>query len=741
MAERSIQATALRVDIGADGVAVVFYDVPGEAVNTLRDSFAEDFEQAFGKIESDPAVKAIVIASAKPDSFVVGADVEMLAKVKTQAEATALARGGQQAMQRLEEMGKRKPIVAAIHGPALGGGLELALACTYRIASDDKKTQLGQPEVQLGLIPGAGGTQRLPALIGIARALDIILAGKSVRASKARKLGLADEVVPKAILLEVARKRALELASGELKPQRAKIDFKGGLPKVLRSMADAEVLQAVALEDNPLGRRILFQQARKALLRKTHGHYPAPEKALEAVRVGVEKGFDEGYRAEANLFGELLVSDVSRRLVEIFFATQSLKKDTGVDDAGVKPRKVQKVAMLGAGLMGAGIAYVTADSGIPVRLKDKDDAALGRGLKQIAGILDERARRKRLSPREREEKLALITVTTDDSGIRNADVVVEAVFEDLSTKHAVMREVEREAPNAIFASNTSSIPIGLIAEVASRPQNVVGMHFFSPVHKMPLLEVIRGRSTGAEAVATVVALGKRIGKTVIVVNDGPGFYTSRILAPYVNEAAFMFNDGAAVEDIDRALVDFGFPVGPMQLLDEVGIDVGFKVAHIMHEAFGARLAPPAGFEKLVESGRLGRKSKKGFYLYGESKEKEVDRTVYELTAQGQRRNSPTTGEIAERCVLQMVNEAAHCLGEGILRSARDGDVGAVFGLGWPPFRGGPFRYADSQGAAQVVERLRRYQEKFGVRFTPAPKLVQLAGSGGKFHQADVVKAR
>jgi 3-hydroxyacyl-CoA dehydrogenase / enoyl-CoA hydratase / 3-hydroxybutyryl-CoA epimerase len=294
--------------------------------------------------------------------------------------------------------------------------------------------------------------------------------------------------------------------------------------------------------------------------------------------------------------------------------------------------------------------------------------------------------------------------------------------------------VEREAPNAIFASNTSSIPIGLIAEAASRPENVVGMHFFSPVNKMPLLEVIRGRSTGGEAVATVVALGKKIGKTVIVVNDGPGFYTSRILAPYVNEAAFIFNDGAAVEDIDRALTDFGFPVGPMQLLDEVGIDVGAKVAHIMNDSFGARLAPPAGFEKLVENGRLGRKSKKGFYLYGaDSKDKQVDRTVYELTPQGQRRASPKPDEIAERCVLQMVNEAAHCLGEGILRSARDGDVGAVFGLGWPPFRGGPFRYADALGPAAVVEKLRRYQDRFGERFKPAPRLVELAGSGGRFH--------
>ena len=723
-----------RTEVGQDGVALLLMDVPGETANTLRADFQDEFEQVFKTLSDDGAVKAIVLASGKPDSFVVGADIEMLARVKTQAEATALARGGQQAMQRLEDLGRKKPVVAAIHGPALGGGLELALACSYRIASDDRKTQLGQPEVQLGLLPGAGGTQRLPALIGIAQALDLILAGKSVKASKAKKLGLVDEVVPQSILLEVARRRARELADGTLRPQRSKLDLKHGLPKFLRSIADPEVLQAVALEENPVGRKLLFQQAKKALVRKTRGQYPAPEKALEAIRIGVEKGAEEGYRAEANLFGELVVSEVSKRLVEIFFATQALKRDSGVDEAGVKGRKVQKVAMLGAGLMGAGIAYVTAEAGIPVRLKDKDDAALGRGFKQIAGILDEKVKRRRLTRRERDDKLALVTGTTDYSGMRNADVVIEAVFEDLKVKHAVLRDVERESPNTIFASNTSSLPIGKIAEGAQHPERVVGMHFFSPVNKMPLLEVIRAPKTSPETVATIVALGKKIGKTVIVVNDGVGFYTSRILAPYVNEAAFIFNDGAAVQDLDRALVDFGFPVGPMQLLDEVGIDVGAKVAHIMHDAFGARLAPPAGFEKLVESGRLGRKAKKGFYTYAEEKgPKVVDETVYALTPQGARRSSPPLAEMAERCVLQMVNEAALCLGEGILRSPRDGDVGAVFGLGFPPFRGGPFRYADSLGAAQVVERLRRYQDRFGLRFAPAPKLLELAQSGGRFH--------
>ena len=390
--------------------------------------------------------------------------------------------------------------------------------------------------------------------------------------------------------------------------------------------------------------------------------------------------------------------------------------------------------MLGAGLMGAGIAYVAAEAGIVVRLKDRDDAALGRGLRQIAGVLDERVKRKRLTFREREEKLALVPGTTDYSGFKSCDVVIEAVFEDLAVKQTTLKEVEREAPSAIFASNASSIPIGRIAEAAQRPEKVVGMHFFSPVDKMPLLEVIRARGTDAQTVATVVALGKRIGKTVIVVNDGPGFYTSRILGPYLNEASWLLLEGVAVDEIDSALVDFGFPVGPLQLLDEVGIDVGSKVAHIMRDAFGDRMKPPEGFERIAASGRLGRKAKKGFYRYeGVAKgEKTVDESVYELLG-GVRRGSIPREEIAERCVLQMVNEAAYCLGEGILRSPRDGDVGAIFGLGWPPFRGGPFRYADSLGTSRLVERLDAYQARFGMRFQPAPLLSEMARTGGKFH--------
>jgi 3-hydroxyacyl-CoA dehydrogenase / enoyl-CoA hydratase / 3-hydroxybutyryl-CoA epimerase len=301
----------------------------------------------------------------------------------------------------------------------------------------------------------------------------------------------------------------------------------------------------------------------------------------------------------------------------------------------------------------------------------------------------------------------------------------------------VVRDVEREAgEKTIFASNTSSIPIGKIAEAAMRPEQVVGMHFFSPVNKMPLVEVIRAQRTSAQTVATAVALGKKLGKTVIVVNDGPGFYTSRILAPYMNEASFLLIEGAAIEDLDRALTDFGFPVGPIQLLDEVGIDVGSKVAHVMSDALGARMAPPEDFDKVVADGRLGRKSKKGFYLYGDGAgkgAKEVDRSVYDLLPHGQKRRSPPAAEMVDRCVLQMVNEAVHCLGEKIIRSPRDGDIGAVFGLGFPPFRGGPFRYVDSLGAKALLEKLRFFQDRFGARFAPAPLLIEMAQSGAKLY--------
>lgn len=716
----------------ADGVAVVRMDVPGEPVNTLNVSFADEFEQLFALLERDGTLEAVVFTSGKPDSFLAGADINMLSEANTVAEAAELSRRGQVALNKLA--GFRLPVVAAIHGPCLGGGLEVALACSARVASDWRKTKLGLPEVQLGLLPGAGGTQRLPRLVGVAAALDLLLTGKQLDGRRAKKIGLVDEVVPQAILVEVAVERAKRLAKEGKKP----------LASRLREMLTADHLQEVALERNPFGRQIVFGKAHKSVTGKTKGNYPAPEKILDVVRIGLADGLEAGLEAEAQAFGELVVSPVAEQLMGIYFATQELKKDKGTDAEYAEVRPVGKVGMLGAGLMGSGIAYVTSTlAKTAVRLKDRDHEGVARGLKAVNDQLSKRVKRRRMSALEAKQIFARVSGGTTWSGLETCEVVIEAVFEDLELKRKMVAEVEEiGGDEVIFASNTSSIPITEIAKASKHPHTVIGMHYFSPVEKMPLLEIIVTEDTAPWVTATCVELGKRQGKTVVVVNDGPGFYTTRILAPYMNEAAFLVSEGVAIDHLDEALVRFGWPVGPITLMDEVGIDVGEKVGKIMHQAFGERLAPPAGVDILIKDGRQGRKNGRGFYVYAEDAKKEgkkpVDESVYDLF--GIRPSSDAEPqELALRCTLTFVNEALRCFGEGILRSARDGDIGAIFGLGFPPFLGGPFRYVDSRGPAAVLADLQRFEAQFGKRFEPAPLLVEMAKSGRRFYGPGAVE--
>jgi 3-hydroxyacyl-CoA dehydrogenase/enoyl-CoA hydratase/3-hydroxybutyryl-CoA epimerase len=711
--------TALTLERRPDGVGVIRIDVPGESVNTLRGDFAEELSALLDVVESSSDVRAVVLASGKRDGFVAGADIKLLMALKTAADVSELSRRGQRALDRLEELSK--PVVAAIHGACLGGGLELALACHGRVASSDEKTKLGLPEVQLGLLPALGGTQRLPRLVGTDVALDLLLTGKQLDAKRALRAGLVDEVVPAAIVLDVAAKAAL-----------ARIGKSGNGKKRSRTQALKEAL----LVKNPLGRLVFFDQAKKRTLAKTHGNYPAAERILEVVRLGFSAGMRAGLGAEASAFGELAVSGEARELMGIFFAQNELKKDVGIAGGVVLPVRLERVGVLGAGLMGAGIAYVTAvNAKLPVRLKDRDEKSLGRGIAHVRELVLERAKTRRMSAFERDRELYRVTATTSYEGFGGVDVVIEAVFEDLALKQQILRDVEAQGgERVIFASNTSSLPIGKIAEAAARPELVVGMHYFSPVNKMPLLEVVVTPKTAPWVVAAAVELGKRQGKTVIVVGDGPGFYTSRALGPYLNEASYLLSEGVAVDAIDAALVRWGFPVGPVTLLDEVGIDVGLKVGKILHDAFGERMAPPPGVERLVEDQRFGKKNSRGFYDYTAKKKgrRDVDASVYAVLGV-QPNNEMSSGDIAERCALQMVNEAAHCLGEGILRSARDGDIGAVFGLGFPPFRGGPFRYVDSIGVKEIVRRLEALEKAHGVRFRPAPLLIDHANTARPFY--------
>ncbi len=728
-ATHELEYRFFHVDVGADGVALITLDAPGEAVNTISGELGEEMRRLWPELQRDAAVRAIVITSGKKDNFVAGAKIEMLQKAQSAREASDLSRGGQLLLDRIAA--STKPVIAAIDGVALGGGLELALACHYRIATENKKTALGLPEVMLGLIPGAGGTQRLPRLVGAQQALQLILTGKQLKAKKALKLGVVDEVVPQPLLAQVARQRAAEFAGGKRLPIRGREAL---VAKLKKGKADQKILMALALEENPVGRAVLFRQAEKQALAKSRGNYPAIPAAIEAVRTGLERGMEKGLQKEAELFGQLVTTDVSRQLVRIFFAQNALKKDTGVDDPGVQAKPVASIAVLGGGLMGGGIAYVTsAIAKKPVRIKEKDDAGLGRGYAYVRGLLDERVKRKSIGRLDREEVMARITGTTGYEGLQRADIVIEAVFEDLALKQRMLKEIEGiTKPETIFASNTSTLPISKLAEAASRPENVVGMHYFSPVHKMPLLEVINGAKTAPWVTATAVALGKAQGKTVIVVNDGPGFYTSRILAPYVNEAAWLVSEGADIAQIDEALVDWGFPVGPIMLLDEVGIDVANKASKTMLESFGERMRPPEALQKVIDDGRLGRKNGRGFYTYGDKK-KHVDESVYALLPGGVKRKRFSASEIQERLVLQFCNEAALCLEQGILRSARDGDVGAIFGLGFPPFRGGPFRYMEGEGIGEIVRRMREWEQKLGHRFKPAQILADKAAKGERFY--------
>ena len=720
----------LRVEHRPDGVALVIMDVPGASMNTLRADFNDEFARAFDALEKEPTIKAVVFASGKKGSFIAGADIGMLNELTSAAAAAAVSRAGQAGMDRLAAF--PKPVVAAIDGACLGGGLEVALACHGRVCTDSSRTKLGLPESQIGLLPGAGGTQRLPRLIGLQDALDLMLTGKQVDGRKAKKLGLVDDVVEPAILIEVAAEHALKLAA------EGHLDAEGVFE---RMGGTGEGLKELAMAGNPLGRKVVFDAARKQLRKKTRGNYPAQEKILHVVKVGLADGIRAGLEAEATAFGELVMSPQSEALRGIFFATQSIKKDSGVDDDSVKARQVQRLGMLGAGLMGAGIAYVTAAlAKKPVRLKDRDSKGVLWGLHYCRELLDGRVKRKKMTPMKADELMMQITGTTDYTGFADCNVVVEAVFEDLELKRRMVREVEANGPEGvIFASNTSSLPITAIAEGAAKPENVIGMHYFSPVHKMPLLEIIVTEKTADEVTATCVELGKKQGKTVIVVKDGVGFYTTRILAPMMNEAAHILSEGVPIERIDEALLDFGFPVGPMKLTDEVGIDVGAKVGKVMVEAFGDRMVPPAGMEKLVADDRKGRKNGRGFYRYEGGKSKGVDESVYPLLGVSPTNDTLSNDDIAWRCALMMVNEAVLCFQEGILRSARDGDIGAIFGLGFPPFTGGPFRFVDLHGPNAIVDRMQKFEKLHGSRFAPAPLLLAMAAQGLTFHGAGAVQ--
>jgi 3-hydroxyacyl-CoA dehydrogenase/enoyl-CoA hydratase/3-hydroxybutyryl-CoA epimerase len=709
--------TLIRQD---NGIAHLVMDVIGESMNTLKAEFSEEIDTVLKEIRNDSTIKGIVLLSGKKDSFVAGADINMLASCQSASEATALSRQGQLIFDQIESLSI--PVVAAINGACLGGGLELAMACHARICSDNVKTALGLPEVQLGLLPGSGGTQRLPKLVGIQKALDMMLTGKQLRAKQALKAGLIVDVVPNSILVSAAEN--LVLAA------------QGKASKIKKSQRKISVLDK-ALEGNAVGRKIIFNQATKSVLAKTKGNYPSPLKIIDCVRSGIEKSSVRGYQTEADHFGELVMSPESAQLRQIFFATTDMKKEQGIEGVDAKP--IHRVGVLGGGLMGGGIAFVSATkANVDVRIKDIAPQGISHAMKYGYDILNKKVKRRFMLKSEMQKQLAKITGCVDYSGFKNFDMVIEAVFEDLSLKQKMVDDMESIcSEHTIFASNTSSLPIGKIAEKALRPENVIGLHYFSPVDKMPLAEIIAHSKTSDQTISTTVAFAKKQGKTPIVVQDKAGFYVNRILAPYMNEAALLLLEGESIGKLDKALVNFGFPVGPIQLLDEVGIDIGAKIGPILQAELGERFAAPEAFNKLISDKRLGKKVQKGFYLYKDKQGKKVtkklvDESVYSLL-NIIIKDQKTNDELVQRCVFMMLNEAARCLDEGIIRNARDGDIGAIFGIGFPPFLGGPFHYMDTLGAETIVNKLNLWSNELGERFKPCQALINMAETGNKYY--------
>jgi 3-hydroxyacyl-CoA dehydrogenase/enoyl-CoA hydratase/3-hydroxybutyryl-CoA epimerase len=709
-------ANALRLVV-ADSLAVVTFDLPEEKVNKFSTPVMEELSALIDRLTAADGVGALLLRSGKPDVFIAGADVREIENVSDAQDGRMKSALGQQIFERWSRL--PFPTVAAIGGACLGGGTELALASSYRIMSDSPRARIGMPEVNLGILPGWGGTQRLPRLVGLSAALDLILTGRQIDGRRARRIGLVDEVVPQPIFEEWCETFS-----------RGRIGVRAP-----RGVRVKRPIVRTLLDGTPPGRALIFHQARKAVRTRSGGNYPAPIEALEAVREGLGRRMEEALKIENAHLGNLIGTPIQRNLLRIFFWTEDVKKETGVADPVVRPRPVSRMGVLGAGVMGGGIAQLGADKGLTVRMKDIAPEPLAHGFRAASEIWQEKVRRRRLTPREYRAKMARISGGLDYAGFAAAEVTVEAVVEKLEVKRAVLREWEAAVPqDRIFASNTSTLPISRIAEAARFPGRVVGMHFFNPVHRMPLVEVIRGEKTEDEPLATIFDLARRLGKTPVVVKDSPGFLVNRILAPYLSEAVRLLHDACRIEDVDRAMTRFGMPVGPLALLDDVGIDVAVKAGHTMAEAFPERLPMARNFEALATAGRLGRKSGLGFYHYRGSRRAGVDPAAYAAAGLRPSKTSPLPDVVLEaRLLMPMINEAAFCLQDSIVPNAPKVDLAMIFGTGFPPFRGGLLRYADELGIDRVVNRLEDLAERLGPRFSPAPLLSQMARDGDRFY--------
>ena len=715
------------VEITPSGVAIVRFDNPTKKVNTLSFALMKEAQQMWeSDIASNNGIKSIVFTSAKESGFIAGADIFDISSVDDKSTLVPVI---EEALNFFLHMkAKNVPMVAAIHGPALGGGLEWALWCDYRICTDASSTKLGLPEVKLGLLPGFGGTQNLPALVGIQGAMDMMLTGKNILPAKAKKMGLVDLVVAPPSLESVAIEMAEGLANGTVKKSKPK---KKSLINRL-------------IEDTPPGQKLMWNKVKETVDKNTAGNYPAPYEIIDCVKYGLAHPGMEKFKHEREGFAKLAATKESEALIGLFDGTTQMKKLS----SGAEPIQVKKVAVMGAGLMGAGIAQVTAEKGYEVLLKDRDDTAVGRGVSYMTENWEKKCKRKRMTNYQLNTNTSRVTPLSDQTEswkrhFAGADLVIEAVFEDLALKRKIIQQVEEVTPDhCVFATNTSAIPIADIAapgEEVKRSENIVGMHYFSPVPQMPLLEIIPHAGTSDEALATAFAVGNKQGKTCVVVKDVPGFYVNRCLGPILSEVTALVKEGVPLDKLDKAMKKFGMPVGPITLIDNVGVDVASKVANYLASAdLGKRMegGDLSLMTNMVEKGWLGKKSNQGFFTYSGKKGKPSigpEVTAYLKDFTGGNTSNLSETEIQNRVVARLVNEAAMCLQDEIIENPVCGDIGLVFGIGFAPFRGGVFRYLDNVGTSSFVDMMNGYADTKGEQFEPCQLLKDYAASGKKFH--------
>ncbi len=699
-----------------NNIGFIEFDQQDSKVNLLTTDVLKGLDRILDALAGKSSLKAVAIVSKKKDVFIAGADIKEIAGITQPEEGRQKAKAGQDILNKLEDL--PIPTIAVIDGVALGGGCELALACQYRLATFNEKVRIGLPEVNLGIFPAFGGTYRMPRLVGLAEGLTLILTGKPVDANKALRLGLVDRLAPQNGLDHHLNTLIEDIHNGRIALNKYTRRRSKGLPAIL--------------EKSLPGQWFIFHQSTQSVLKNTKGFYPAPIKALNVIKKNFYLGRAKGLDVEAREFGQLATTAISKNLIHIFYLSEQYRK---LSVEGVSPQPVEKCGIIGAGVMGGGIAQLLSYSSIWVRLKDINYDALALGVRSAVKLYRDAVKKRRMKPYEATVKMDKITTTLDYSGFANTDIVIEAVVENMEIKRKVFRELSGAVNSqTILATNTSALSVTEMAKETKDPSKVIGLHFFNPVHKMPLVEIITTAQTSKETLASTLALVKRLGKTPIVVKDSCGFVVNRILLGYINEAGRLLEEGHSVVAIDKIMTDFGMPMGPFTLTDEVGLDVGSKVLHILERGLGERFKPVDIFEKTYAQGFLGKKTGKGFYLH---QKKHIPNPAVAGAPNGAKTNDEIRSnneEALQRMVYLMINEAARCLEEKIVDEPGAIDIGMIFGAGFPAFRGGLLRYADTIGIPQIIVDLKLLQEKFQTkRFEPASYLLKLQSEKRGFY--------